>query len=184
MKKDYLEEIYKKYFKVLQLFSMRMVGDESSAQDIVQDVFMECWLRRKEIDISTSIKPYLYTLTYRKSLDFLKSARNRNLHLSDSVSYLDELFYATFTHDEEIHTEDIAKEINTCVKSLPEKCKQVFLFSREHNLKNREIADELNISIKSVEKHITKALHEIRTHLLRKGYISLSAWIYIIKHFF
>jgi RNA polymerase sigma-70 factor (ECF subfamily) len=44
--------------------------------------------------------------------------------------------------------------------------------SREENLKNKEIALRLNISEKAVEKHITKALSDIRTHLTEIGLMS------------
>jgi len=39
-------------------------------------------------------------------------------------------------------------------------------------MKNKEIAFLLNISEKTVEKHITKALSDIRTHLTQTGLMS------------
>ena len=63
---------------------------------------------------------------------------------------------------------------------LSPQCKKVFLLSRKNNLKNKEIAELLNISEKTVEKHITKALTEIRTHLIDMGlmstFISIIGW--------
>lgn len=171
MKKDYFEHIYLQYFKELSLFSARIVGDISAAEDIVQDVFFECWSRRNKIDTSTSIKPYLYKLTYNRSLDFLKRLDNKNLNIGDGISELDNLFYSTFIQDDQLHTDEISKEIINCINLLPEKCKQVFILSRHNSLKNREIAEELDISIKTVEKHISKALQEIREHLLKAGYL-------------
>src|SRR3712207_9176349 len=57
------------------------------------------------------------------------------------------------------------------------KCKKVFIMSRYHDLKNREIAEKLNITVKAVEKHISKALKDIRTHLLQAGYMSIGTLI-------
>lgn len=179
MDKAYFANIYTKYFKVLYLFSLRMVGDASSAEDIVQDVFMECWRKKDEIDLSTPLSPYLYKLTYHRSLDFIKSANNKNLNLSDDGLFLNSLLYATFTNEEKIDTVAIENEVNVCIDSLPEKCKEVFMLSRHHDLKNREIAQNLGISIKTVEKHISKALQEIRTHLLRAGYLMTLLYIWI-----
>ena len=178
MDKNYFEEIYTKYFKVLYLFSLRIVEDPSSAEDIVQDVFMECWSKRRIIDTSTSLKPFLYKLTYNKSLDFLKRSENKNTNLSlHKISFLDTLFYSTFTLDEQLHTNEIGKEINSCISLLPDRCREIFLLSRKKNLKNKELAEKLGISLKAVEKHISKALQEIRTHLLRTGYIT--TWLFI-----
>lgn len=179
MDKIYFENIYLKYFKVLSLFSLRIVGDISSAEDIVQEVFTTCWASRKEIDITISIKPYLYQLTYTKSLDFLRKSENKNIHIGNEISSIDALFYSTFTQDEELHADACSKEIIKCIDLLPEKCKCVFLLSRRDNFKNKEIAERLGISIKTVEKHISTALHAIRVHLLRTGYLIALLIIYL-----
>src|SRR3712207_9249574 len=50
------ERIYADYYKVLRLFAMRIVGDMSHAEDIVQEVFTDCWENRKRIDASVPIK--------------------------------------------------------------------------------------------------------------------------------
>ena len=45
---------------------------------------------------------------------------------------------------------------------LPRNCRRAFVLSRFKNLSYREIADEMSISISMVEKHIMRALAEIR----------------------
>jgi RNA polymerase sigma-70 factor (ECF subfamily) len=61
----------------------------------------------------------------------------------------------------------LQKEVN----KLPEKCKLVFQYSREHGMSNKEIAEQLQLSAKTVEAHITKALKHLRAAL--KGTTSL-----------
>jgi RNA polymerase sigma-70 factor (ECF subfamily) len=48
---------------------------------------------------------------------------------------------------------------------MPEKCRKVYILSRQKYLKNIQIADELGISVKMVEKHISKALLILRSGL-------------------
>lgn len=180
MDRDYFKNIYEDYFKVLYLFALRIIGDASSAEDIVQDVFTECWMKRNSLDLSRSLKPYLYKLTYNRSLDFLKLSDNKSVAISDRFSLIDEIFYSTITVDEELNTREVEKQIIKCVKQLPDRCREVFLLSRHDNFKNREIAEKLNISIKTVEKHISKAQEMIRAHLLKTGY--LGAWIFLLMN--
>ena len=52
--------------------------------------------------------------------------------------------------------------------SLPDKCRDVFLKSRNEEMSNREIAEQLNISVKTVEAQITKALKTIRSYITDK----------------
>ncbi len=177
MDKAYFERIYVDYYKVLRFFAMRIVKDMSYAEDIVQEVFTDCWENRERIDTSVSIKPYLYTLTYRRSLDLLKSSQHAKKNMSEDLSYLDNLLFTSFTVDEQLSTNEIKDEITRCVNALPDKCKKVFIMSRYHDLKNREIAEKLNITVKAVEKHISKALKDIRTHLLQAGYMSIGTLI-------
>ena len=64
---------------------------------------------------------------------------------------------------------ELDNTIKQAINNLPEKCKEVFLLSRDEQLKYKEIADKLGISIKTVENHIGKALkilHSSIGHLL------------------
>ncbi|MFM6951538.1 MAG: sigma factor-like helix-turn-helix DNA-binding protein, partial [Bacteroidota bacterium] len=47
---------------------------------------------------------------------------------------------------------------------LPTKCKQVFLFSRVHELSYKEIAELMDISPKTVENQIGLALKFLKEH--------------------
>ncbi len=52
--------------------------------------------------------------------------------------------------------------IKKAILRLPRNCRRAFVLSRSRNLSYREIADEMSISISMVEKHIMRALAEIR----------------------
>lgn len=100
MSRDDFEIIYLKYYNVLRIFACRIVGDDSAAEDIIQDVFADLWSNRKSLDLSKSIKPYLYKVTHNRSLDFLKLSENKNIPISNQTDMLEEILYTTFTsHD-------------------------------------------------------------------------------------
>ena len=174
MNKDNFETVYIKYFNVLCLFSMKIVKDSRAAEDIVQDVYLQCWQRWGQLDFSESIKPYLYKLTYNKSLDYLRLSDNKNLQISQNITLVDQIYYSTFTDDDDGANDKLNQELLNSINLLPDRCKEVFLLSRQSNFKNREIADKLNISIKTVEKHISKALSDIRLRLTDLGYLVIS----------
>ena len=78
--------------------------------------------------------------------------------------------------EEEIRDEDISALemeelqhlIMEAICALPDKCREVFQYSRHENLSNREIAEKMQISIKTVEAQITKALKLIKNFLDEK----------------
>ena len=60
---------------------------------------------------------------------------------------------------------ELENVIFLAIGKLPEKCRQIYLLSRQEEISNREIAQKLNISIRTVETQISKALKILRTRL-------------------
>lgn len=167
------QKLFEDYFRSLVTYSYRYVNDWSAGEDIVQDVFMALWINRDKIDFEEPIKPYLYRATYNRSINYLNSVSVQQR--VDHADMLDELIdreILSYNQHDNLLLKEIEEEITSFVGTLPEQRKRVFLLSREENLKNKEIALRLNISEKAVEKHITKALSDIRTHLTETGLMS------------
>lgn len=100
-------------------FASRIVGDGSAAEDIIQDVFTDLWINRKNVDISKSIKPYLYKVAYNRSIDFLKLSENKNIPFSNHTTVLEDLLYSTFTSHDELNMIEFENEITKIIDGLP-----------------------------------------------------------------
>ncbi len=172
MDKKGFDIIYRTYFRILYLYSRKIVGKHEVAEDIVQDVFEDCWSRREEIDWESPIKPYLYKLVRNKSIDFTRLSANHSEALSSTDQELESIIFQLFTTHNYIFSHELQAEINHAVNNLPKKCQEVFLLSRSESLKNKEIASKLDIHIKTVEKHISTALKNIKDHLKEVGYLT------------
>ena len=167
------QKLFEDYFRSLVTYSYRYVNDWSVGEDIVQDVFMALWINRDKIDFEEPIKPYLYRATYNRSINYLNSVSvQRRVDHADMLDELIDREILSYNQHDNLLLKEIEEEIPSFVGTLPEQRKRVFLLSREENLKNKEIALRLNISEKAVEKHITKALSDIRTHLTETGLMS------------
>ncbi len=168
---SFFEDLFRQYYKALKAYAFKYVGDMDTAEDIVQDVFFECWLKRDNIRIETQIRPYLFKAVSNKSLNFLKSKEEREkvpLEIRHE-SQIQDFYLKSLVAEQEdfLLLKELNEEIKSCVDRLPEQCRKIFILRHTYDLKNREIAEQLNISIKAVEKQITKALFEIRRHLQR-----------------
>ena len=167
------QELFARYFRSLVTYAYRYVNDWNVSEDIVQDVFMALWVNRNEIDFEEPVKPYLYRATYNRSINHLNSVLvQRRVDHTDNLDELIDYEILSYNQHDNLLLKEIEEEISSFVKTLPEQRKKVFLLSREENMKNKEIAFLLNISEKTVEKHITKALSDIRTHLTQTGLMS------------
>lgn len=156
-----LESLFKKYYTFLVRFSLQIVKKEDAAEDIVQEVFIKLWDKKDTLEGVQNIKAYLFQATKNSSLNWIKSKKNNN----DSIDLVE------FSHDsgnnieEQLAFEETQDKINKALSLLPEKCREVFLLSRNEGKSYKEIADDLSISIKTVENHMGKALKILREEL-------------------
>lgn len=172
------KDLFDLYFQPMATYAYRYVNDWQAAEDITQEVFMSLWLKKDDVDFKAPIKPYLYRATYNKSINYINSfLMQHRLGQSETIDNLLNREILSYNQHDTLLLEEITAEINSCVESLPPQCKHVFQMSREENLKNKEIAERLNISEKTVEKHISKALSEIRSHLVRMDLMPALIWL-------
>ncbi len=172
----YFENLYSKYYTTSCLYITKHIKNSIVAEDIVQDVFVELWDKRELLNRNESIKLYLYRSVQNKLIDYIRHSRIREELLDTGPgSFLDNYVINMIANniEDDIHLREVSSKIETCIKNLPEQCKKVFVLSRYDNLKNKEIAEQLNISIKTVEKHITKALAEIRKQLTKEELLTI-----------
>src|SRR5687768_5503313 len=55
------EEIFKRYWEPLFHFAFKKLKDEDDAKDVVQDVFINFWLRSSSVIITGSLEKYLFS---------------------------------------------------------------------------------------------------------------------------
>jgi len=154
------EKLFNNYCQRLINFTRRYVIDKQIAENIVQDVFVNVWQRRSNLDPEKSIKTYLFTASRNEGLKHLR-------HLNVEKKSFDRIIesYPEAKHDLELEGKEISQSINKAINELPEKCREIFELNRFENLKYAEIAYTLNISVKTVETQMGRALKKLRKQL-------------------
>lgn len=156
------EELFRSYFTPLCSFAQKFVRDADEAKDIVHNVFINLWNKRKEIDLETSLKSYLFQGVHNRSLNYIRD--NKKLVQFDAPQNKAELGKYLESRDHLVSSEAESR-INRALDDLPDKCREIFLMNRFDGLKYREIAEKLNISIKTVETQMSRALKSLRERL-------------------
>ena len=152
--------IFDKHFDELRRYIYYRCGDEETASDLAQEVFMRVWEKRSQLE-KDYIKPLLYKMAgdcvvcdYRKRSVQAGLVQNMRIE-SEYLSPQDELQF-----------EELKQQYEKALKHLTESQRTAFLMSRNDELKYQEIAERLQISVKAVEKRITETLRVLRTKLL------------------
>lgn len=140
------------YYQRLCVYAQSLCIDRDMAEDIVQNVFVKIWVKRKKINPELSIKSYLYKSVYN---EFINQYRKNK-----PVIYLEKKYFEAIDLVVDIEPEELdglIKLMNVEIENLPSKCKEIFLMNKKEGLTHTEISEYLNISIKTVEGHITRA---------------------------
>lgn len=151
--KKIFEQLYSSYYQKLCTFLLSYCQDRSIIEDVVQDVFLNLWAKRRNISIRTSLNAFLYKSAYNKLMDKYRHLKLKNEMLS---SYYDTAVLLAAEKDHETSKTRI-KMLHLCIGELPERCKAVFLMGKVRGLNYREISKELGISVKTIEGHIARA---------------------------
>lgn len=156
------EELFRAYFTPLCSFARKYVDDKDEVKDIIHQVFIALWQQRDELDLSRSLKSYLFTAVHNRCLNYLRDRRKivqyeAPQHEAQVGEYLE-------SRDHLVASETEAR-INSALDELPEKCREIFMMNRFEQLKYREIAAKLNISVKTVETQMSRALKTLREKL-------------------
>jgi RNA polymerase sigma-70 factor (ECF subfamily) len=160
-------EIYNRYWAGLMNAAYRRLQSRQKAEDIIQDIFISLYQKRETLDITVSLKAYLYQALKFKILNILRDEFNR-------ASCQKDLFVKEIGKNdssEYLEVRDLNRRIGRVLSLLPDKCRHVFLLSRQENLSNKDISSGLNISVSTVEKHIVKALKILRADLRSEQYL-------------
>ena len=157
--------IFKQHYAPLVRYCNTIVKDMDEAEDIVQQVFVTLWQKMDDIEITTSIKSYLYKMVHNKGLNRLKHEAVKQKHVAEVVSF------QSLATQNELGTNELINQIDLALNSLPEQCGRIFKMSRYDGMKYQEIADELQLSIKTIENQMGKALKIMREKL--KDYLPL-----------
>ncbi len=160
------ETLYKKYYIFLCLIAEHIVRNPSDAEEIVTDVFVKIWNIREKINITSSIKAYLVKAVHNTSINFLERNKISN-KLTDSLNNSDYKFLAWDSDYPlgQLYEKEIMNILEHGINALPDACQQIFILSRNENMKYIEIADKLGISINTVKTQMKIALARLRETL-------------------
>lgn len=155
-------EIYNRYWDKLFFVAGKKLDNLSVAEEIVQDIFSDIWLRREILVVPAGLSLYLAAALRYKIINIrvkrtheMKYRRYAETHLS----------LVDNTVEETLSFEALQSQLSECVARLPERCRLSFRLSREAGLQQKEIANLMKISEKAVEHNISRALKTLRTSL-------------------
>lgn len=162
-----LKTIYDKYFKGLIVYSLSYTHRLDIAEDIVQDVIINFFVKNRETDIKGSILPYLRGAVIKASI---KYNRDNNKFIFEDIEQRMNENLCSFIEEED--DDRSVKNLMMSIEKLPDRSKEIVKLIMFEHKKMNQVADELSISINSVKSQYYSSLSRIKD-MLTKTYLIL-----------
>ncbi len=151
------------YSALLYRFAYIRTHDSQLAEDAVQDVFISLWDRRDQIELSGTLKNYLF-----------QAVRYRVINAAQREHTQDRLKSALVhtgiqnTHnqgDESIEISEATHAVAAALAALPARAREIFMLRQRQQMDYVDIAAILNIGVPTVHNQMSRATHAIRVAL-------------------
>jgi len=155
------EYLFNQHYDWLCNYIFQLSGDRNLSKDIVQEVMIRLWEKKKQITIKGSLKGYLFRSCHNQFLQQLRKEKKQP-DLLDKIRW-DAICESYFEQKEDnTYLRSTSLKLEELIGKLPPKCKEIFIMNKLERRKYREIAQDMGISIKTVENQMSKALRIIR----------------------
>lgn len=154
-------ELYERYWDKLLFLAGKKLNDLYEAEHIVQDLFLDLWNRRGELEIQQSIGGYLVVAVKYRIINAQARRHKQTAKFTEDLAFKPQHDNST---ESWLSFRELQNSLHHQLARLPEKCALAFSL-RDDGLSYKQIAAEMNISEKTVEMHISRAFKALRTGL-------------------
>ncbi|MBT4825960.1 MAG: sigma-70 family RNA polymerase sigma factor [Flavobacteriaceae bacterium] len=152
------------HHKPLCFYAYSLSNDQDGAKDIVQNIMINIWEKRKMLPDIKNFKNYLYKSVYNEFLNQMRTTGRMMIFEKEFFEAINELVF----NEEESLTHQKIELLQSEIEKLSPRCKETFLLSKKEGLTYIEIADYLEISTKTVENNMIKAFSILRKKMKEK----------------
>lgn len=184
--REAFDEMCGRYYAPLTAYA-RLFLHGNWAQDVVQDVFVNVWVRRGALDPGQSFYGYLLRSVFNQSVNYVNKHRHADNYRSYYRERIESIGYAYYDPDknpviEKLYSQDLRASIDQAISALPDKCREVFTLSYLQGLSHREIGDRLGIAQSTVENHIYLALKQLRSKLSKSELLLVMLLVFLTNN--
>ena len=160
---EMLGVLFERYHVPLFNYYVKLTGDRTTSEDLVQDVFFRILKYRHSYRIDTPFRAWMYQIARNARLDNLRKRR-------PETSWEPEMSPAIEPVDTAQQSQE-AVLLRNALLQISEEKREVLVLSRFQDMKYEEIAQLLGCEVNTVKTRVHRALQELRQalHQLESG---------------
>jgi len=158
---DTFEILYKQYWSLLINFAGQYIDDRQTCEEIVQDLFVQLYVRGISVKIKHTLTSYLFVALRNRIFNYF---RNRAVYKKHLTIASKKRMTAQNNVEQSIYLKELQKSIYTSLQHMPARCSEVYLLKQEQ-MTVKQISKALNRPTDTVEKQLRKAKKMLMEHL-------------------
>lgn len=167
-----LSILFENFADAIFRLALSIVGDESLAEDIVQETFLSALTHRCQFEGRSKIATWLYRIAYNASHDRLRKKKEEPLPDEDGqnddempLPHPKTIVEWRWLPEKILANQEARRELEKAVQSLPENLRIVFMLRDIEGLSTEETAEATGISEGAVKVRLHRARLELRERL-------------------
>jgi RNA polymerase sigma-70 factor (ECF subfamily) len=161
-----LSALYDRYSRTVFGVGLRLLGDRSLAEELVQEVFLKVWRSSRTFDPSRgSFSTWLYRITRNVALDLHRRRVRRIEPVPDGGSYIAATRDSSPGPQEIVDDSWLSWRISRALEGLDPSHREVIELAYFRGLSQREISRRTGIPLGTVKTRTSSALKRLREAL-------------------
>jgi len=160
-----LRSLYTFHSVRLFRFLIRMTGNETIAEDVVNETFMKVWTKAASFEGQSSVSTWLFTIARNEAISVLRKRREAPLDEEAANRIEDE----SDTQETSTAKKDKAVLMRTCIEKLSQAHREVIdlVYYQEKSI--AEISEILEVPANTVKTRMFHARKQLSEHFRRAG---------------
>jgi RNA polymerase sigma-70 factor (ECF subfamily) len=170
------EHVWETFHVPLQQFIRRRVSDDATAEDLLQDVFLNIHQHVDTLRDVKKLESWIYQVTRNAIIDYYRSTRaTTTLDAPEALQLSEDL------PDEDMITE-LFPSVRAMVLSLPAQDRQALILTEYQGLTQKELAERLGLSLSGAKSRVQRARAKLKQQLLACCHFELDRRGHVIDY--
>lgn len=157
---SYFTRLFELFFKDVKAYAYLRLRNETEAEDVAQDLFLELWKTKGWENIRLNLRTYLISAVHNRCITRADNNRNRAIRKQKYAEDMDLEQARQLFLDKDSEIIPLVKEL---LKSMPRKSREAFEMIYFEQLSFKEAAAKAGVSentLKSQVRHVLNALRQ------------------------
>jgi RNA polymerase sigma-70 factor (ECF subfamily) len=161
------ELLVRRHTRELYQFVLRFTGDSVTAEDVVQETFLQVYSSAQTFDPHRRFKPWLFTIAANKARDALRRRNRRHevpfdANIGDENEtgrrFVDLLSAEDTVPDEALLADERRQAVRDVIESMPDNLSEVLILAYYHRFPYKEIGEIVGIPLGTVKSRLHAAV--------------------------